>query len=96
MTPPAGCFDEPIDIFLIFVYDNKEIQIQKERIIMKLTKRILCLLLAAALTFALCACGNDAGEDNKDNTPQTTTTTNALDGNLDGDSIYNDGMFSEW
>ncbi len=61
---------------------------------MKLTKRILCLLLAMALTCALCACGGDTTTDDDSN--QTTTTTNDMGGNLDGDNVYNDGVFGEW
>lgn len=62
---------------------------------MKLTKRILCLATAATLLLALCACGNkNAKDDTTDNT--TTTTTNVMGGNLDGENVYNDGMFSEW
>lgn len=60
---------------------------------MKLTKRILCLLLALAMTFALCACGNSADQDD---TAQTTTTTNEMGGNLEGEDNFNDGMFTEW
>ncbi len=68
---------------------------------MKLTKRILCLLLAMALTFALCACGDKKDEENNDtNTsttaPTTTTTVDDWASNLDGDNQFNDGMFSEW
>lgn len=56
---------------------------------MKLTKRILCLMLAMALTFALCACGGNS-EDNDDTTPTTSTTANSEGGNLEGDNIFND------
>ena len=70
---------------------------------MKLTKRILCLMLVMALAFALCACGEkkedkkDAPKDNGGTTtpsasetiPSIATTTNWAD-NLD-DSHFNDG-----
>lgn len=50
---------------------------------MKLTKRILCLLLVLALTFALCACGkkgkteniNDDERSNNLPIPSDTTTS---------------------
>lgn len=60
---------------------------------MKLTKRILCLTTAIALLLALCACGNKK-DNNADSTPSTTTTTNAMGGNLDSDNVYNDGVLS--
>ena len=63
---------------------------------MKLTKRIICLLLAVVLAFALCACGEKADNGDDNQTPTTTTTTNGMGGNLEGDQIFNDGVFSEW
>lgn len=65
---------------------------------MKLTKRIVCLLLAMVLAFALCACGEkaDNGDDNQTPTTTTATPTNGMGGNLEGDQIFNDGVFSEW
>ena len=64
---------------------------------MKLTKRILCLLMAMALTVALCACGADKSDDQqKDNGTTTTTTTNAGGGALEGDNAFNDGVFGAW
>ena len=56
-------------------------------------KRILCLATAVLLAFALCACGGDTPAED---TNQTTTTTNEMGGNLEGDNHYNDGMFGEW
>lgn len=71
---------------------------------MKLTKRILCLMLVMALAFALCACGEKKIENKIENNiivpsdtnpsasetiPSTATTTDwAAD--LD-DSHFNDG-----
>ena len=63
---------------------------------MKLTKRILCLTTAAVLLLALCACGNKVNPADANATPGTTTTTNAMGGNLDGENVYNDGVFGEW
>ena len=62
---------------------------------MKLTKRVICLLMALALTFALCACGEkeDNGDTNQ-TAPTTTTTTNSEGGNLGGEDIFNDGELS--
>ena len=48
---------------------------------MKLTKRILCLAVAALLVCGLCACGNKQNDTPADN--NTTTTTNAIGGNLE-------------
>ena len=73
---------------------------------MKLTKRILCLVLMLTLMFALCACGEDE-EDQKSSgtnpggfsTPSENSVTQTTDdwaGNLDGENQYNDGMFTEW
>ena len=78
---------------------------------MKLTKRILCLAMAAVMLFALCACG-DKEEEEKSGNPggfvtnsshsanSSDTTPSATeddwDGNLEGDEYYNDGSFSEW
>ena len=69
----------------------------KEIIIMKLTKRILCLLLAMTLAFALCACGEKEEEKKDENTGntggfvnQTQTTVDDWAGNLDGDNQFND------
>ena len=56
---------------------------------MRLTKRILCLALVLALTFALCACG-EKEPANDDTTPTTSTTANSEGGNLEGDNIFND------
>lgn len=61
---------------------------------MKLTKRILCLAVAALLVCGLCACGNKQNDTPADN--NTTTTTNVMGGNLEGDNTYNDGVFGEW
>ena len=66
---------------------------------MKLTKRIVCLMMALSLIVALSACGKKA-EENKDNgttttTTQSTTTTTQWENNLGGDIIYNDGEF-DW
>lgn len=61
---------------------------------MNLFKRILCLATALLLAFALCACGGNKPAD--EDTNQTTTTTNAMGGNLDGENQFNDGMFGEW
>lgn len=57
-------------------------------------KRILCLVTALLLAVALCACGGDKPAE--EDTNQTTTTTNEMGGNLEGDIQYNDGMFTEW
>ena len=63
---------------------------------MKMTKRILCLMLALAMSIALCACGGNKPDNDKQDGGETTTTTNAVGGNLEGENNYNDGMFSEW
>lgn len=60
---------------------------------MKLTKRILCLMLAMALGFALCACGEKPADE--ETAPTTAATTNVEGGNLEGDSIYNDAVL-DW
>ena len=68
---------------------------------MKLTKRIVCLMLALSLMVALSACGKKT-EENKNNgttttTTQSTTTTTSdeWESNLGGDIVYNDGEF-DW
>ncbi|MBR2320147.1 MAG: hypothetical protein IKA50_05140 [Clostridia bacterium] len=70
---------------------------------MKLTKRILCLALVLALTFALCACGKDKKEnDDSASTnpggfstqPSTQTTVDPWDGNLEGDNHFNDATLA--
>ena len=68
---------------------------------MKLTKRILCLMLAMALTVALCACGDKKEEEKKDSTPTnhtvptTQTTTDDWSGNLEGENQFNDAVL-DW
>lgn len=61
---------------------------------MNLFKRILCLATALLLAVALCACGGEKPAEEDAN--QTTTTTNVMGGNLEGDNHFNDGMFGEW
>ena len=61
---------------------------------MTMFKRVLCLATALLLALALCACGGD--QTAQEDTNQTTTTTNEMGGNLEGENQYNDGMFSEW
>lgn len=70
---------------------------------MKLTKRILCLALVLALTFALCACGDDK-KDSDDSAstnpggfstlPSTDPTVDPWDGNIDGDVQFNDATLA--
>lgn len=61
---------------------------------MNLFKRMLCLATALVLAFALCACGGEKPAEDDQN--QTTTTTNVMGGNLEGENQFNDGMFTEW
>lgn len=70
---------------------------------MKLTKRILCLALVLALTFALCACGDDK-KDSDDSAstnpggfstqPSTQPTVDSGEGNLGGDVHFNDATLA--
>ena len=61
---------------------------------MTMFKRILCLATAVLLAFALCACGGNKPAE--EDTNQTTTTTNEIGGNLEGDNHFNDATFGEW
>ena len=67
---------------------------------MKLTKRLFCLALVLALTFALCACGKKDEQKNtatpSSSTSNTTSSSDPVDdGNLEGDNMYNDAEL-EW
>lgn len=75
---------------------------------MKLTKKLFCLALVLALTFALCACGkkdkengtavstNPGGFSNPSSSPVegTPSSTAADEGNLEGDVHFNDATLA--
>lgn len=76
---------------------------------MKLTKRILCLVLAAVLLFALCACGKKQDttiEDERSNNlpiPSDSTTDTTLKGTttttedwiqMEGEEHFNDATMA--
>lgn len=73
---------------------------------MKLTKRLICLMLAVMLAFALCACGEKKIENKIENNiivpsdTQTQTQTQPLptvdpwEGNLDGENQFNDATLA--
>lgn len=50
---------------------------------MKLTKRLLCLMLAVVLAFALCACGEEK-KDDKTVTPSVSDTPSNSQQNNNG------------